>query len=304
MNTMSSTPTRRVSLRRKRSTKNADVTGSPVSKKSSPLREDKCDEDSVNCTKSQIYTSRRIRSQPVSSPHDSYSLTKNDDQSSHSTSEEKSFHTPHSSHQQREIEHQRQHSPDTPFICSQLGGTQECEVVWDCNSPGYSKDDLKRMPGGEGEAGAIPVTFIAPVPHRVLFPKGKGRPQTTTSVKSTTAQLDKLLDQLRSKNVKQEESDLEDHKPICVRSSAPRHLQTNDILDDDLFEDDVLTLLDEVESQYGSQQTHPEMSSSQSSYFQQLRCTQDEIARKKEAAQRLRQEKQKQRQCKHHHSVC
>lgn len=196
---MSSTPTRRVSLRRKRSTKNTDVTGSPVSKKSSPLREDKCDEDSVNCTKSQIYTSRRIRSQPVSSPHDSYSLTKNDDQSIHSTSEEKNFHTPHSSHQQREIEHQRQHSPDTPFICSQLGGTQECEVVWDCNSPGYSKDDLKRMPGGEGEAGAIPVTFIAPVPHRVLFPKGKGRPQTSTSVKSTTAQLDKLLDQLRSK---------------------------------------------------------------------------------------------------------
>ncbi|KAK8745158.1 hypothetical protein OTU49_000487 [Cherax quadricarinatus] len=84
-----------------------------------------------------------------------------------------------------------------------------------------------------------------------------------------------------------------DNKASKQNSLTAPQLYTSDILDDDLFEDDVLTLIDEVESQYGSQKAQSEMSNSQQSLSQSLRCTQDEIDRKKEAARRLREEKLK-----------
>ncbi|XP_045585531.2 uncharacterized protein [Procambarus clarkii] len=194
MDTMINTPTRRMSLRRKRNTKGTDGTESPVSKKSSPLMESKDEEASANtCTpKSQVYNSRRIRGQTAVSPGLSSGTLKNNEQS---------FHTPNKRQQHHTIEHRQQHSPDTPLICSQLCGTQECEVVWDCNSPGYSKDDLKRMPGGdtgERDSEESPVVFVAPAFHR-LFPRARGRPPPPTIITNTTAQLDELLDQLSSR---------------------------------------------------------------------------------------------------------
>lgn len=62
----------------------------------------------------------------------------------HCNNEKKGFQTPQSKTPKQDYEHVKLYSPDAPFICSQLGGTQECEVVWDCNTPGHSKDDLKR----------------------------------------------------------------------------------------------------------------------------------------------------------------
>lgn len=58
-------------------------------------------------------------------------------------------------------------------------------------------------------------------------------------------------------------------------------------------------------AQYSSQQSHGEASNSQPSHSQQMKCTQEEIARKKEAAQRLREQKQRQRHMSgHYRPVC
>ncbi|XP_042208565.1 uncharacterized protein LOC121856855 [Homarus americanus] len=332
---MIGTQERRMSLRRKRSTKGTDATESPVSKKSSPLMENVDDETSGNSVQSQVYEFQRINSQLLLSPRQSFRTPKIDQKRRLSDNTKQTFHTPQT--RQQELESQQQHSPDTPFICSQLHGTQECEVVWDCNSPGYSKDDLKRMPGGdavETSTGDCPVAFVTPAPHRVLFPRVRSRPQCSSFNKNTTAQLDELLDQLSSKDSQLEEDEQGDSKAChhvstkttrraseildddlfeddvlsiideveysqleedeqgdskaCHHVSTKTTRRASEILDDDLFEDDVLSVIDEVESQYGSQQAQSEMASSQP-----LICTKDEITRKKEAAQRLREEKQR-----------
>ncbi|KAK7082699.1 hypothetical protein SK128_013745 [Halocaridina rubra] len=102
-----------------------------------------------------------------------------------------------------------QHSPDSPFISSQLLGTQECEVVWDCNSPGFSKDDLKRMSNRhDKEESPIPVEFIAPIPYRSLFPKTRLRSNNVSTI-NTTAQLDELLHQVTAKDFLSEENEEE-----------------------------------------------------------------------------------------------
>ncbi|KAK8745159.1 hypothetical protein OTU49_000487 [Cherax quadricarinatus] len=222
---MINAPSRRMSLRRKRNNKGTDGTGSPVSKKSSPLMDSMNDEVPANVADSQVYKSRRLRNQPT-----------NNDHSSCINNDEQSFHTPIKRQQPREFEHQQQHSPDVPFMSSQLCGTQECEVVWDCNSPGFSKDDLKRMPGGgagEGYTAETPVAFVVPTPHR-LFPRARGRPPPTSSCKNTTAQLEELLDQLTSKENKSERIHVEDLPPLDFKSQRESSGDDSDpVLDED-----------------------------------------------------------------------
>lgn len=59
------------------------------------------------------------------------------------------------------------------------------------------------MPGGDCNDVAMvpsPVTFVAPAPHRMLFPRSRARSQPR-SAKDTTAQLDELLNQLSTKGL-------------------------------------------------------------------------------------------------------
>ncbi|XP_042874889.1 uncharacterized protein LOC122255024 isoform X2 [Penaeus japonicus] len=187
---MISTPARRISLRRKRCAGNAGSSDSPVSKRVSPSIED-LDEEAINNSRdgSQVKGSYYVRKLQDSVIPKLPSTPKNNvgSRNEDATVDQQ--------------DHHQQHSPDTPFMSSQLCGTQECEVVWDCNSPGYSKDDLKRMPGGDCNDVAMvpsPVTFVAPAPHRMLFPRSRARSQPR-SAKDTTAQLDELLNQLSTK---------------------------------------------------------------------------------------------------------
>lgn len=190
---MISTPARRISLRRKRCAGNAGSSDSPVSKRVSPSIEDLDNEDLKGSRDgSHVKGSYYVRNVQDSVLAKLPSTPKNN---VGGRNEEGSV---------DQQDHHQQHSPDTPFMSSQLCGTQECEVVWDCNSPGYSKDDLKRMPGGDCNdvvTVSSPVTFVAPAPHRMLFPRSRMRSQPR-SAKDTTAQLDELLNQLSTKGNK------------------------------------------------------------------------------------------------------
>lgn len=202
---MISTPARRISLRRKRCAGNAGSSDSPVSKRVSPSIED-FDEEELKSSHdgSRVKGSYYVRNVQDSVVAKLPSTPKNN---VGSRSEEGRV-DPHDHHQQ--------HSPDTPFMSSQLCGTQECEVVWDCNSPGYSKDDLKRMPGGDCNdvvTASSPITFVAPAPHRMLFPRSRMRSQPR-SAKDTTAQLDELLNQLSTKGNKSSGLPVSDEPPI------------------------------------------------------------------------------------------
>lgn len=59
------------------------------------------------------------------------------------------------------------------------------------------------MPGGDCNdvvTASSPITFVAPAPHRMLFPRSRMRSQPR-SAKDTTAQLDELLNQLSTKGL-------------------------------------------------------------------------------------------------------
>ncbi|XP_063606203.1 uncharacterized protein LOC134781102 [Penaeus indicus] len=193
---MISTPARRISLRRKRCAGNAGSSDSPVSKRVSPSIED-LDEEELKSSRdgSHVKGSYYVRNVQDSVVAKLPSTPKNNvvGRNEEGTVDQQ--------------DHHQQHSPDTPFMSSQLCGTQECEVVWDCNSPGYSKDDLKRMPGGDCNDVTVssPITFVAPAPHRMLFPRSRMRSQPR-SAKDTTAQLDELLNQLSTKGNKSNRS--------------------------------------------------------------------------------------------------
>ncbi|XP_068226721.1 uro-adherence factor A-like [Palaemon carinicauda] len=151
---------------------------------------------------SQVYHTRRTTNFQTISSVTGFTTPKNRKSKSKIGSSEKK--SDEDKHRTNELEEQRlhQHSPDTPFMSSQLLGTQECEVVWDCNSPGFSKDDLKRMCGDTGSdentSPAIP-EFVAPIPNRALFTRTRSRKASNISAVDTTAQLDELLNQLSAK---------------------------------------------------------------------------------------------------------
>ncbi|CAL4114615.1 unnamed protein product, partial [Meganyctiphanes norvegica] len=196
---MSNTPGngRRVSLRRKRGPR--DERGdSPLSKRVSPSVEERINPELPEVkefrTKKNFSQKMAAVSHPPSTPKNRVNA------------EEESVHF----------------SPDTPLMCSQIMGTQECEVVWDCNSPGFSKEDLKRMCNGD-DASPIP---IMPPPQRALFPLAlRNRSvsgQMTSSGKSSqaalvAAQLDALLQNIPNKDKSLEKS-LDD---ILSESASP-----------------------------------------------------------------------------------
>ncbi|KAK3890830.1 hypothetical protein Pcinc_005235, partial [Petrolisthes cinctipes] len=181
----------------------------PASKKSSPSLDTVSDGETGHTLSSQIYTSRRTRSQsgtphtqplqppPLASPQHFLQSPKNKgyQDSSHAT--------PRAKRRQETSESLQQHSPDMPFLSSQLCSTQDCEVVWNCDSPGFSKDDLKRLHGDQTESNVggcslSPLEKSSSVPNRALFSWARNKPTNTTSagISKTTSQLNQLLDQL------------------------------------------------------------------------------------------------------------
>ncbi|XP_068244256.1 titin homolog [Palaemon carinicauda] len=257
------TPSRKMSLRRKRSMKIEGNGESPAHKKTSPVstrntmkgefadeksettalmsgllsikkeknhakneflsikNERSGDKDVSNdLDMSQVYHTRRTTNFQTISSVTGFTTPKNRKSKSKIGSSEKK--SDEEKHRTNELEEQRlhQHSPDTPFMSSQLLGTQECEVVWDCNSPGFSKDDLKRMCGDTGSdentSPAIP-EFVAPIPNRALFTRTRSRKASNISAVDTTAQLDELLNQLSAKG------SLSKDDESIVPTSMPAH---------------------------------------------------------------------------------
>ncbi|KAG0714961.1 hypothetical protein GWK47_013050 [Chionoecetes opilio] len=199
---MSASPSLRISLRRKRSTRSGENSGSPVIKKKSP----KLSEPKESPCTPKTRTSRRPSTLSPSASHTSpRSATRTSPRLSRgrstdkSDNEEKSFQTPASAKWTHASEVRlRQPSPDMPFLSSQLG-TQECEVVWDCDSPGFTKEDLKRMHGGGEVEGPERAVAIAPAPPRQLFPHTRSRLARASASSNTMAQLNDLLDLLSSR---------------------------------------------------------------------------------------------------------
>ncbi|XP_045116462.1 uncharacterized protein LOC123507575 [Portunus trituberculatus] len=200
---MSASPSLRLSLRRKRSTRSGENSGSPAIKKSSPkLPEARKEPPSTPKTHTSRTANRPSRSALRTSPRLSREKSRDS-----SDNEEKNLKTPVSTKWMSGNEESlRQPSPDMPFLSSQLCGTQDCEVVWDCDSPGFSKDDLKRMHSGdEGEKAVIAI----PAPPRQLFPHSRTRPSKAASLGNTTAQLNDLLDLLSSKGKEKRKNESE-----------------------------------------------------------------------------------------------
>ncbi|XP_066985749.1 dentin sialophosphoprotein-like [Macrobrachium rosenbergii] len=280
------TPSRKMSLRRKRSIKTEGAGGSPAHKKTSPVsarsalktkfadnnpasdvskrgflsvetaknaaesdfsnnKSNSADGDASGDTDlSQVYHTRRTFNLLATTSVAGFTTPKNRRSKRRTGSSEKRS---DEDSRTKELEEQRlhQHSPDTPFMSSQLCGTQECEVVWDCNSPGFSKDDLKRMCGDTGSdestSPAVPV-FVAPMPTRALFTRNRSRHCSNISAVDTTAQLDELLNQLSAKgslskdsqsvasssrpegdleSTSSTENELISHTPPAVKDSQP-----------------------------------------------------------------------------------
>lgn len=194
---MSTSPSMRFSLRRKRSTRSGENSGSPAIKKNSPTLPEAKKESPSTPKSHKLHrpNNRPSRSGSRSSPQRSRVKSRKKDDN-----EEKNLQTPATVKWTHPDEDSlRQPSPDMPFISSQLCSTQECEVVWDCDSPGFTKDDLKRMHSGrETELPDRPVQ-ITQLPHRQLFPLTRSRASRASTSSNTTAQLNDLLDFLSNK---------------------------------------------------------------------------------------------------------
>ncbi|XP_063845639.1 serine-rich adhesin for platelets-like [Scylla paramamosain] len=216
---MSASPSLRLSLRRKRSTRSGENSGSPAVKKSSPkLPEAKKEPPSTPKTHTSRTSNRPPRSALRTSPRLSRERSRDN-----SDNEEKNLKTPVGIKWTHENEKSlRQPSPDMPFLSSQLCGTQDCEVVWDCDSPGFSKDDLKRMHGGGEADGSEKAVIITPAPPRQLFPQSRIRPSKAASLCNTTAQLNDLLDLLSSKGKEKRKNESEGDPHSLQKVVPPR----------------------------------------------------------------------------------
>ncbi|KAB7501468.1 hypothetical protein Anas_11689 [Armadillidium nasatum] len=110
------------------------------------------------------------------------------------------------------------------FPSSQIPSTQDWEVVWDCNSPGYSKEELKKM-GDDHSDKSFNSSPIASFPNR-LFTKLKRRPLPLSPIHlpsrlnsknsmAVAAELDSLLIKVNGERIQQLEEQSDDSEPLA-----------------------------------------------------------------------------------------